>query len=559
MSDQFAVDMPTHAVLLELEAAVERIATTDLTPLSDEDCVRMLQRIETSTRRLQAAALPVLREVTVRRAFSKAGFGSPVAMLKHLLRLRPGAARKRLEAMDALTASVTPSGEIVEPRYPETAAALRDGAIDLEHAAIVLDVMAKIPAKVDAEKRENTEAAMAELCQRHTPPEVERIGERIVEYLDPDGTLTDDADRARHRGLSLGKQSTNLMSKIAGHLDPVTRALLDVMLSVWAAKGMNNPGDPLSPSGAVDDPALDKDILQAAADNDIRTQSQRNHDALKAALLYLIESGQLGKSHRGLPVQVIISMTKDQLDESLRSSPDGAGVVIDIDEHDECVDEVADAETADVAEPVPPESRSQVRPYGSGVAYTATGTILPIGDAVELAVRSDKSLAIFKNHSNEIMYFGRARRLASEAQRLAMFAAHRGCSTPGCSNPAMWAEAHHILEWVLGGFTDIVNEAPACPQHHKLIGPGAHQWQTIMLTEGPDAGRCAWIPPAFIDPERKPMVNRAHHPDEALREAQEAVRTRRTAQLKQRELECGVQPPDSPGTPDEEGRPGESG
>ncbi|PXW35563.1 UNVERIFIED_CONTAM: uncharacterized protein DUF222 [Williamsia faeni] len=543
MSELTGFDVTPEGVLSRLDAAVEDLAAVNLTALSDEDCVRLVEGIEIVARRLQAAGLPVLREVTVRRAFSRVGFGSPVAMLKNLLRLRPGVARKRLEAMDALTSSMTPSGEVIEQRFPETAAALRDGVIDLDHAAIVMDVMAKIPSKVDAEQRENAEAALAQLCQRYTPPEVERIGDRIVEYLDPDGTLTDDSDRARHRGLSLGKQSTNLMSKITGHLDPVTRALLDVMLSVWAAKGMNNPGDPLSPSGAIDDPALDKDILQAAADNDIRSQAQRNHDALKAALLYLIESGQLGKSHRGLPVQVIISMTKDQLDDAVQSSSDGEDVVVDnVDNND------AEAEAPVDAKPeVMPKSEPHL--YGSGVAYTATGTILPIGDAVKLAVRSDKSLAIFENHSNEVLYFGRARRLASESQRLAMFAAHRGCSTPGCSNPAMWAEAHHVLAWLLGGFTDIVNEAPACPQHHKLIGPGINQWQTVMLTEGPDAGRCAWIPPVFIDPERKPMVNRAHHPDEALAEARELMRSRRQEQLEQRKRECGASPSDLPKEP----------
>lgn len=154
---------------------------------------------------------------------------------------------------------------------------------------------------------------MAQLCRKYPPGKVETIGERIVEYLDPDGTVADDCDRSRHRGLNVGDQADNLMSKVAGFLDPTTRALLDVMLAVWAAKGMNNPA-----SGAADDPALDLSIPQAAADNDNRSQVQRsqvqrNHDAFKAMLLYLIESGQLGKTHRGLPVQVIISMTKGQV------------------------------------------------------------------------------------------------------------------------------------------------------------------------------------------------------------------------------------------------------
>ncbi len=111
----------------------------------------------------------------------------------------------------------------------------------------------------------------------------------------------------------------------------------------------------------------------------------------------------------------------------------------------------------------------------------------------------------------------------------------------------MWAEAHHTVEWMLGGLTDITYLAPACPQHHKLIGPGEHQWQTIMITDGPDAGRCAWIPPAFLDPEQRPRVNRAHHPDEALIEARQVMLARRTAQLQQRTRELGIEPPAPPG------------
>jgi hypothetical protein len=302
---------------------------------------------------------------------------------------------------------------------------------------------------------------------------------------------------------------------------------------------------------------LDNDILQAAADNDTRSQPQRNHDALKAMFMYLLESGQLGKTHRGLPVQVIISMTKDQVDEAIRDNAEDSTSGVPVTD-----DTVAESDSVVAREQLMGETHWEDpdwlpasgggparRPYGSGVVYTATGTMLPIGDAMKLAVRCDKSFAIFDNHSNEVLYLGRARRLASEAQRLAMFAAHRGCSHPGCSNPALWAEAHHTREWAQGGLTDITHLAPACPAHHKLIGPGNNQWQTIMLTDGPDAGRCAWIPPEFLDPERTPMVNRAHHPDEALIEARLAMQARRKEQLAQRRRECGVEPPDPPEPP----------
>ena len=315
MSDGSVIDSPVAGVVSGLDAAVAHLSGLDLTSLTDEDCVRLVAGIEVATRRVQAASLPVLREVVVRRAYAKAGCSSPAAMLTSLTRMRPGAARARVAAMDGLTPSVSPSGERIEPRFPETAELVGEGVIGLDHAGVVAKVMAKIPHKIDPVQRENTEAALAELCRKYTPCKVETIGERIVEYLDPDGTLADDADRARRREFTLGKNAANLMAKVSGHLDPSTQALLEVMLGVWAAPGMNNPDDPLSPSGAADDPAVDHDILQGAADNDTRSQAQRNHDALKAMLMYLLESGQLGTTHRGLPVQVIITMTKDQVDQ----------------------------------------------------------------------------------------------------------------------------------------------------------------------------------------------------------------------------------------------------
>ena len=616
MSDGAVIDSPVVGAVSDLESAIDQLAELNLTTLSDEDCVRLVDRLEVASRRLQSAGLPVLRQVVVRRAYSKLGCSSPAAMLTSLARLRPGAARARVEAMDALTPSVTPSGEVVDARFPNTAEALREGVIGLDHAGVVARVMAKIPHKVDAEKRTNTEVALADLCRKHTPGQVEAIGERIVEYLDPDGTLADDTDRARKRGFTVGKPATDLMSTVAGHLDPVARALLDVMLAVWAAPGMNNPDDPLSPSGAADDPTLDRDLLQAAADNDTRSAAQRNHDAVKSMLMYLLERGQLGKTHHGLPVQVIINMTKDQLDQYMREQRSSGGVdgesfsrsefepgrapalaaesgrepepscTPELDREVELACEVERTpESATKREPHPEVDQDREaegvhpylethwedpgwlpsfpggpsRPYGTGLVYTATGAVLPIADALRLAVRSDKTLAIFENHSNEPLFLGRARRLASEAQRLAMFAAHRGCSHPGCSNPALWAEAHHVREWAQGGFTDITHLAPACPQHHQLVGPGEHQWQTVMITDGPDAGRCAWIPPALLDPKRQPRVNRAHHPDEAIIEARQGMLARRKAELEQRNRELGPQPPDSrPTRPSENNPPPEA-
>jgi hypothetical protein len=83
---------------------------------------------------------------------------------------------------------------------------------------------------------------------------------------------------------------------------------------------------------------------------------------------------------------------------------------------------------------------------------------------------------------------GRAARLASRAQRLAL--AHRdgGCTFPGCDRPPGWAQAHHILEWFLGGRTDLTNLALLCAYHHRLIDELG-----IPVRLGPESGHVEFL------------------------------------------------------------------
>ncbi|PZU01818.1 MAG: hypothetical protein DI630_10935 [Gordonia sp. (in: high G+C Gram-positive bacteria)] len=337
------------------------------------------------------------------------------------------------------------------------------------------------------------DAWMTDNARTLGPTELEVCGREVLARVDPDGTLTDDVDRRRNRGLSDGAQGLDMMSKLTGNLDPATLALFRTVMDVWAAPGMNNPDDPNSPTGAVDDPTMDPAIIEAAAGRDTRSRAQRQHDAFKAILKTILEYKLLGTSHRGLPVQVIITMTKQQLDEA------------------------------------------------AGITHTASGVDIPVKDALELAARSDWSLAVFANHSADVLYFARAKRTAQQGQRMALFTKDRGCTSPGCRNPISWTEIHHTTAWADGGFTDIDELAPACIPHHAMIGPGEDQWQTIMLTDGPDAGRVAWIPPTYIDPDQQPRINRAHHTDHTIEAAWQNIIAERQQALDEREQRMQLQ------------------
>ena len=72
---------------------------------------------------------------------------------------------------------------------------------------------------------------------------------------------------------------------------------------------------------------------------------------------------------------------------------------------------------------------------------------------------------------SEVLDIGRARRLFTPGILRAMWLRDRGCTITGCTAPPFWADAHHIIHWVDGGETSLLNGALLCGRHHSI----AHQ------------------------------------------------------------------------------------
>ena len=497
MTDSVTVDPPPGPVLVglyrDLDALLQRIAGASSADVDDVQVAELVRVNERVVRALTFQGLRRLQEVNDRGLFRKAGHSTLHRFVMNELRVSRGDASSRLKALDAAGELLSMQGEALPAKCPAAAEALADGAIGLAHMDVMLKVRDRIPHKSAPEVYDVVDAWMTDNARTLGPTELEVCGREVLARVDPDGSLTDDTDRQRNRGLSDGAQGVDMMAKLSGNLDPQTLALFRTVMDVWAAPGMNNPDDPNSPVGAVDDPSMDPAIIEAAAGRDTRSRAQRQHDAFKAILKTILEYKLLGTSHRGLPVQVIVTMSKQQLDEA------------------------------------------------AGIAHTASGVDVPVKDALELAARADWSLAVFANHSADVLYFARAKRTAQQGQRMALFAKDRGCTSPGCRNPISWTEIHHTTAWVDGGHTDIDLLAPACPPHHKMIGPGEDQWQTEMVTDGPDAGRVAWIPPKYIDPDQQPRINRAHHTDHTIETAWQNIIAERQQTLNERQERMQLQ------------------
>ncbi|MBP1158802.1 HNH endonuclease signature motif containing protein [Rhodococcus sp. PvR099] len=403
--DGIGVSEQVHGHLSALAAAVDGLTECDLTGLPDGELTSVMQQVEMSLRRADAVGHRLIVETAERSLPGKLGHKTLNKLLIGVLRISAADASARITAAKSLGTWHALSGQPLPVDLPETASAQRDGDIGPDHARAIREVIRKIPHTVSSSDVAVAEEILAELARSATPEDVEKAGHELLAHLNPDGNLTDDKDRKRLRGIRLGRQDQNLMTPISGHLDPETRALLDPILAKWARPGMNNPDDPESPTGAAEHPSVDRDRLAAAAGRDTRTAAQRNHDAVKEALRALLASGILG-SHRGLPVTAIITMTLDQLE------------------------------------------------HATGVATTASGGILPIRDALTMAERSHPVLVLF-DHNGRPLHLGRSKRLATADQRLALIAADRGCTRPGCDAPATMTAVHHVHDWSKGGTTDI--------------------------------------------------------------------------------------------------------
>jgi len=99
---------------------------------------------------------------------------------------------------------------------------------------------------------------------------------------------------------------------------------------------------------------------------------------------------------------------------------------------------------------------------------------------------------------------GRLRRPFAGAARAAVVLRDGGCAFPGCDRPSRWCQIHHIEFWARGGRTDRDNGVALCGYHHRLIHQ--NEWAVRM---GADR-RPEFIPPAYLDPERRPRRNPYH-------------------------------------------------
>ncbi|MFG1865182.1 DUF222 domain-containing protein [Microbispora bryophytorum] len=96
----------------------------------------------------------------------------------------------------------------------------------------------------------------------------------------------------------------------------------------------------------------------------------------------------------------------------------------------------------------------------------ATGQMLPVSSVHRLA-RTSALVRLVMDAEGQVLDMGRKVRLATPAQRRAVYARYATCWIDGCPLPATMCQIDHADNWSTGGLTDLKLLGPACQFHNR--------------------------------------------------------------------------------------------
>ncbi|WP_110777009.1 DUF222 domain-containing protein [Mycolicibacterium peregrinum] len=433
-----------------LRAAFDAFAGCDFESLTRSGLVAVLDEYEELLCQLPAVGHRLLAQLQAEATPRELGAKSWNEVLRIRWRLSTAEAGRRLGEAAELGPRRSLTGESLPAVLPVVAAAQGAGLITADHVKVLRDAVHRLPGFVDQVTREQFEADLVRVAVGVGPKELKDTAELRLFLLDQDGPAPDDTERARKRGVSVGKQGRDAMTPLTANLTPEAAAVWEVLFAKFAAPGMCNPDD--------EQPCTSGTPTQAQIDNDQRSLAQRQHDALVVIgrIALMTDLGQLN----GLPVSIIVRTTLQDL-----------------------------------------ESRA-------GIGVSGGGTKIPIRDVIRMGAHASHYLAVFDRATGAALNYFRARRVASPAQRIMLIARDGGCTKPGCTVGVYGCQAHHgEADWAAGGNTNVDVMALACGPDNRLVDDDGGYSTTITA-----GGVVQWHPPPELDHGQN-RINYLHRPE----------------------------------------------
>ncbi|MGB3440021.1 MAG: DUF222 domain-containing protein [Actinophytocola sp.] len=216
-----------------MDEIITALLDQDWSLLSDEELLASVRRVETWSRRLYAVALTATNELDSRRLAASQGVSSTAVLLRHLLRLSPRAARRRVEDAKDVCPSAMVSGSRVLSRLPGAAVALRAGTLSDEQYGVVRRTLRELPDDVSPRTRIEVEKQLVAEADRFDPSQLGKLAVRIRSHLDPDGVLRSERNAADRMELTLAQDLDGAI-RVRGRLSAETAAVVRAALSPLA-------------------------------------------------------------------------------------------------------------------------------------------------------------------------------------------------------------------------------------------------------------------------------------------------------------------------------------
>jgi hypothetical protein len=400
----------------------------------------------------------------------KAGHAKPAQFLAELWKITVGEAIRLCEVGIATRSRTGLDGSRLPARYPVVAAAITDGTLGVDSAAVIVKELDAASTRCSASAREVGEATLVDFAEQYTVADLHGLARQVRDRLDEDGAEPRDELHHRQRSVRFIALSGGMV-RMVWDMPPEVAGLVKASVEAIVGQALRRAKDARTKDGAPDDGAADDcgaddgtgdgsaDDGAANGDSDDggcdgsllgdddRTLDQLRSDAAEQVFHHVASCNGHGGD---IPsITMVIRMTKESL-------LTGLGIA-EIDGIDETI--------------------------SAGTARRMAGEagIIP-------AVLGGPS---------EVLDFGKTRRLFSTAQKLAFGERDGGCAFGGCTAPPSYTEAHHIIWWSDIENTDLDNGILLCGFHHHRIHDGG--WDIVFQHGVP-----YFIPPPWVDPGRAP-------------------------------------------------------
>jgi len=299
----------------------------------------------------------------------------------------------------------------LDQRWVQVADAFAAGVVNLAQTRVMTEALDTLPQELGDDLRAKAELLMVEEAANLGPGELRVFGSRLLDYLAPD--IADELEYQRllaeetraHAATRLSMRPRGDGSTdIHARIPDHAAGRLRAYLNAYTAPRRRHLDSPFGP------------VETADTDEFAQLPIARQRGEAFVALLENIPTAGLPR-HGGAATSVLVIL-----------------------DHDTLVS-------------------------GIGVATTSTGDRITAGTARRLACQAG-IIPVVLGGDSEILDVGRTKRLVTDAIRKALNLRDRGCTTLGCSMPAEFCEAHHVVPWSRGGKTSLKDCKLLCPFHH---------------------------------------------------------------------------------------------